>query len=143
MYKSHHNKDRVRPASPKTTDKARVTGKSNKANNVFADSKGDVHRKTDKGWEKKTQDGWKPEFSGNKPSQKPAQKPAQLPAQKPAQKPTQKPAQKPSQINPGSGGSSQQLNKSYNARQRGSKQTQNYNRTRTSGRSGGGGGKRR
>lgn len=143
--------DRTRPAqgNKNLNSKARP---STKPNNVYTDRKGNVYQRDKSGnWQNKNNKaGQKP---ATKPSQKPAQKPAQRPTQKPSQKPAKQPQNRPStgQSRPSTGMSNQQkqnLNRSYQNRSTGN---QNYNRSRSSGYSGGsrgggmsrGGGRRR
>jgi len=106
------------------------TRPSTKPNNVYADKKGNVYQR-DKGgnWENKN----------NKSTRQPSQQPSQKPSQKPAQQPQNKPSTGQTQQNRkgSSGMSSQQkqnLNRSHQNRSTG---TQNYNRARSSGYSGG------
>ncbi|MCF6169970.1 MAG: hypothetical protein L3J66_03220 [Bacteroidales bacterium] len=145
--------DRTRPAqgNKNLNKKARP---STKPNNVYTDKKGNVYQRDKSGnWENKnnkaTRPSQKPATKPNqKPTQKPGQKPATKPSQRPANQPSQKPGQKPARQpqtrpstgqnqRPSSGMSNQQkqnLNRSHQNRSTG---TQNYNRSRSSGYSGG------
>ncbi len=141
IYKSQGNKARVKFASSSPENKVKAAGKSNRPNNVYADKNGNVHRKTQQGWEKKTSDGWKTEFDpkqmGEKPSNKNAVKKNQANL-KFGQNPSKKSAVTRNK-------SRQQLDKSYKSRERGNKQSRNFNKSRSGGnrsRSGGGGGRR-
>ena len=75
-------------------------------NNVFAGSDGSIHRKTDKGWQQKTGSGW----SDRKPA-------SSIGKRTPSSRP------------------SSNLNRHSSSRQRGTARTNNYNRSRSSGRS--------
>jgi hypothetical protein len=123
LYKSQGNKARVKSSSPATDNKARAARKSNRPNNVYADKNGDVHRKTQQGWEKKASDGWKSEAKKGQAGQKFDQKPS-----------------KKSSVDRNK--SRQQLERSHNNRQRGSQQSRKFNQTRSGGGRRGGGGRR-
>ncbi len=122
LYRNQRNKART-TNSPATADKrAKASGMSNRANNVYSDRNGDVHRKTDKGWENRTKEGWKSEKGQQGKAQQQKAKPTQTQQQKSQQQKTQ------------------QLDRSYQDRQRGDQRTQSYNKARghSGGRSGGG-----
>ena len=141
------NKTRPAQGNKNLNNKARP---STKPNNVYADKKGNVYQRDKSGnWENKNNKAGRPstqpsQKAGQKPSQRPNQQPSQKPSQKPAkqpsQRPTTKPSQKPSQKpaqRPSTGMNQQQrqqMNRSYQNRSTG---TQNYNRSRSSGYSGG------
>jgi hypothetical protein len=127
IYKSQRNKTRMKSSSPSVRNKATAARKSNRPNNVFADKNGNVHRKTQQGWEKKTSAGWKTDLSSKTERKKPSNK-SSVDRNKPRQ----------------------QLDRSYKSRERGNKQSRNFNNSRSGGsrsrsggsRSGGGGGRR-
>jgi hypothetical protein len=119
LYRSQRNQART-TATPATAGSRAKTGAASKrANNVFADRDGDVHRKTDQGWEKRTKEGWQSEKSQRGQTQRPSEKAS------------------------GDIGSSRnkQLERSNRSRQRGEQRARSHNRAR--GRSGGGRGSRR
>jgi len=125
MYRSKANQARTTKPSSAARSPAKAGAASQRANNVFADRDGNVHRNTDQGWQKQTKDGgWQSDKS--KPSQ--AQKPSQQPSS------VSKPA------------TTQQLDRSSQARQRGDQRTRSYNsaRSHSGSRAGGhrGGGRR-
>ena len=134
MYNNQRNQARSTPQSQARNQ----TAGGNRANNVFADSSGNVHRRNDQGsWEQRSQNGWQGS-TGQQPStgQQSQQRPASTQTQ-----PTQRPAsQSYSQPSSSSNNASQnqQLNNSYNNRQRGSQRTNSYNRSRSSGSRGAG-----
>ncbi len=133
MYNNQRNQSRSTPQS-QARNTARSTAGSGRANNVFTDKSGNVHRRNDQGgWEQRTQNGWE----GG--SQQQGKQQAQQRASGSQGQPTQKPASQPSS-RPSSGGAStnQQLNRSYSNRQRGNQRSSSYNRSRS-----GGGGRRR
>lgn len=117
LYKNKRNEARVshHKGTPGSRPKADI-GKT-RPNNVYADNKGNVHRKTDKGWESRTKNGWQPE--------------------KGQQNKTTKNGQQRSDVNRTRQTQNQQLDKSYQNRQRGAQNTQH--RSRYSGGRGGGG----
>lgn len=150
MYRSQRNKARTTAPPASAGNRAKAGTARNRANNVYADKNGDVHRKTDKGWEKQTKDGWKSEKGQSSRDRQQMDKQRQSHQQK--AKPTKTQQQKPQQRQ------SQQLNRDHQARQRGDQRARNYQQTqrssgsrsgnRSSGRSGGrsggrGGGGRR
>lgn len=99
-------KDRARDRDDRPRTQERKTGTDRgRQNNVYADHKGNVHRRTEEGWQKRDKSGWS----------------------------------KPTRSYSSSGRSN--LNRDHSARQRGSQRTQNYQRSRSSSR--GGGGRRR
>jgi hypothetical protein len=123
LYKSQGNKARVRSSSPAMKNKAVSAGKSNRPNNVFADKNGDIHRKTQQGWEKKTSDGWKTDIKKDQSGQKFDQKPTKKSVKK--------------------NQSRQQLDKSSFSRERGNQQSRKFKQTRSGGSRMGGGGRKR
>jgi hypothetical protein len=130
LYRNQRNKART-TKSPATAGKgAKASGMSHRSNNVYADRNGDVHRNTDKGWEKRTKEGWKSEKSQTDKSRQQKTKPTQTQQQRSQQQKTQ------------------QLNRSHQARQQGDKRARSYNKSRrrshssrSGGRSRGGGGR--
>ncbi len=85
-----------------------ATSRKNK-NNLYSDKQGNVHRKTDKGWQQKGRDGWsKPESASRSSSAR-------------------------------SGSNRSDLNRQSQARSRGSSRTSNFQRQRSSSRSSSGG----
>lgn len=121
LYRNQRNQARTK-AMPAAAGKHSMAGASSKrANNVYTDSKGNVHRKTDQGWQERTKDSWKSQES--RPTQTQQQKPKSTQAQQ------QKPRQQ----------QTQQLERSSQARKQGNQRTRSYNKARgSSGRSGGG-----
>jgi hypothetical protein len=130
MYNSQRNKARSTPQS-QGRNQARATAASGRANNVYADRDGNVHRRTDQGgWEQKTRDGW--QSDGQRPQTQGSQsRPDSQPSQRPESQPSSKPSSRDS-----SKSRNQQLDRSYSQRQRGSQRSSSYNRSR------GGGGRR-
>jgi hypothetical protein len=148
------NRVQTGQANKNLNNKARP---STKANNVYADKKGNVYQRDKSGnWQNKNNKATRP---STQPSQKPSQKPSQQPSTQQRNKQTQdrsatkQPStQQRNNTRQSSGMSSQQkqqMNHSYQNRSTG---TQNYNRSRSSGYSGGsrsggsrggGGGRRR
>ncbi len=61
IYRSQSNKKRVSTQAGRASDRAKASVASKQVNNVFADKDGNIHRKSDKGWEQRTSDGWKSE----------------------------------------------------------------------------------
>lgn len=129
----HTGTARTQPANRTLNNKARP---STRPNNVFADKKGNVYQRDKSGnWQNK---------NNAKPAQRPTNQPSKQPATQPSKGTTQKPQARPStgqnrqtpQQRPSvSSQQKQQLNHSYQNRNRGN---QNYNRARTSGYGGGG-----
>ena len=117
MYNNKRNKGSVshHKGAPGSRPKANI-GKT-RPNNVYADNKGNVHRKTDKGWESRTKDGWQ--------------------SDKGQQNKTKNNGQQRSDVSRNKQSQNQQLNNSYQNRQRGAQNTQH--RSRSSGSRGGGG----
>jgi len=60
LYNSKRNKDRVKKTRDRKAggDRFKSSRDTSRKNNVFADKKGNVHRKTDNGWEKRNSSGW-------------------------------------------------------------------------------------
>ena len=122
IYHTQRNQARSKPVSDKVY-RANARPASGRANNVFADPNGNIHRKTEQGWEQRSKDGWK---------QQPSEKPSKQSSQRPAQGQSSKPS------GTGRSSSQQQLDRSNQARQRGTQRTNNFYQSR-----GGGGGRRR
>jgi hypothetical protein len=131
----------VRMARANNNNLNKKTRPSNKPNNIYTDRNGNVYQRDKSGnWENKI----------NRPSNQPSQRPTQKPTQKPQTRPSTGENLKNKQGSSGiSSQQRQQMNKSYQNRNRGN---QNYNRSNTYNRSGGvsrssganrGGGRRR
>lgn len=122
---------------PVTADRKQPRA-SNEKNNVLADRDGNVHRRTDKGWESRQNGSWQPNRDANarpggQPQARPAQPRPSQPSARPSQpssKPQARPSQRPNQSK------QQQLNRDYQARQRGAQRS-------SRGGGGRGGGRRR
>lgn len=117
LYRTQRNQARTTAPSATRSNRVKAGAASHRANNVFADRNGNVHRKTDQGWQKRTKEGWKAEkrqtgqtkksqrsISGTRKSRR-----------------------------------SQHLDRSYKARQRGEQRASSHHRARSGGRRGGGG----
>ncbi len=93
IYRSDRNKPRVKPASLPTR---RPTAKplDKQPNDIFTDRQGNVLRKTERGWEQRHKDGWRPKFS--EPSSRSSQRPTERPSTRPSQRPTERPSTQPS-----------------------------------------------
>ena len=142
IYRSQNNKARMSAQFDSASNRAKGSAASKRANNVFADKDGNIHRKSDKGWEQRTSDGWKSESSGLKSKEAGSkQKPSQTGS---GQKPSQTSKQKPSwhSSNQSSGKS---LEKSSQTRQRGAQRSSGHKSSGGGARGGGmrGGGGRR
>jgi len=146
MYNSSRNQARSTPQS-QARNQAQSTARSqaqstaqgqvrsqggaaaggSRPNNVYADQNGNVHRRTDQGWEQRSGNSWQTDNqqSGNQPQQS-RQDTAQ--SQRSSQ---QSSPQRSSSSN------QQQMDRSHNQRQRGNQRSNSYNRSR------GGGGRRR
>ena len=59
IYRSKRNMARTLPASGHARVRSDARRVSKRPNNVYADRKGNIHRKTDRGWQTRTRDGWK------------------------------------------------------------------------------------
>jgi hypothetical protein len=114
LYRNQRNQARTTAKSTAAGKRARTGAASSRPNNVYTDRKGDVHRKTDQGWEKRTGEGWQSEQGRSTQAQQ----------QKPRQQLTQ------------------QLDRSYQDRQRGNQRTHSYNQARRHSGGFGGGGRR-
>ncbi len=140
MYNNQRNKARSTPQS-QVRNKPTAAASTGRANNVYSDRDGNVHRRTDQGgWEQKTKDGWqgsqsRQDTNRSQPSQRPSSQPSTQPSYS-GSRPSSQPSTKQS-YGGGYQSSSQQLNKSYNNRQHGSQRTSNYNRSRSGGSRGG------
>jgi len=112
IYRSQRNQARTRPVTKQNRPNSQSRPSTTRANNVYTDRNGDVHRKTDQGWEKRTDKGWSQESAQNK------QQKSQTSQQQKKQS-TQKSTQKSNQRSSASS-SQQNLNKSHKSRQTGS-----------------------
>jgi len=143
LYNRPENRARNAP-----TDRAAQRDRSlapanrdNLQNNVFSDRDGNVYRRGDNGWERRDSSGWKRDGGGAAarpaaPTQRPSTRETAPSRPSVSNRPT--PSTRP--VSPSRPASPSRLDRDYNARQRGSSRTQNYNRSRgTSGGSRGGG----
>jgi hypothetical protein len=124
IYRSQRNRSRTMASPSKAGIKGNARTANNRPNNVYADRNGDVHRKTDKGWQTRTKDGWQGSQSGQSPRETRSS---------------------------GRSSNTRELDRSHQDRQRGDQRTHSYNRARSSshqkarshsGRRGGGGRRR-
>ena len=137
LYRSQRNKDRGAIARTQpVADRAKPVT-SNRSNDVFADRDGNVHRKTDQGWQERTTSGWQDQARDT--SRQGQDDRAAMNDQ--ARDRNQSSQRADRQGSGQSSGSRQQLDRSHEARQRGTQRTNSYNRSRGGGR--GGGGRRR
>jgi hypothetical protein len=122
--------NRARNASPATVqrDLQKARTATNRPNNLYADKSGAVARRNGNNWETRDTGSWKPAQNQGIASSRPVSQPSTRPSTMPSSRPSSRPASRPS-IDRGD------LNRSYNARQRGSsREMSNMNR---------GGGRRR
>ena len=149
LYRSQKNRNRVvRPAAFRARGKARLAKR--RANNVFTDRQGNIHRKTGNKWEKRTRKGWQKEILPNRqPSPKlrsvprsaklrPAQKPklrsnvsrpqGQLPSTLPKSSSKVRSATRPS----APATKTNNLERSSKSRRRGSRRSDDFQRSRPS-----------
>ena len=128
IYQNKRNQARTTASTATAKKSAMAGGAKKRDNNVFADQNGNVHRKTDQGWQTRTKDGWQSKQGGHTGTERSQ-------------------AYQSQRQSASSGGrtSTQQLDRSYQARQQGNQRTQSYNSARRSygsssmGRSRGGG----
>jgi len=101
---------------------------SNKPNNIYTDRDGNIHRRDNNGnWTREnTRPSTRPELPNKsaRPSTQPAQRPSTRPSTQPAQRPSTRPAQRPSP--------SQNLERQYNSRNRGTSRMNTYQKNRPS-----------
>ena len=153
---AHHNNiynrpdNRPRNAAPATREAGNRPGHApGQQNNVYADRDGNVYRRTDDGWQKRDGNEWsKTDRAGDagRPSTGDAARPS-TPSRNDGARPSQpstkqsQPSTRQTQPSTGAGN----LNRDYNARQRGSSRTNNYRSSGGGGSRGGrgGGGRRR
>ena len=155
MYKSQRNQSRAASASTMTRNKARsggmssraqaggVVGAGGRANNVYADKNGNVHRQTDQGWQQRSGDSWKSSQGREQAAQQKAQQSGKQPSQQAAQQRSQASSQQRSQQYQTSRGGSSDLNRSASSRQRSTQKSSSYRRSSGGGARRGGGGRRR
>jgi hypothetical protein len=129
MYNSSRNQARTTAqsraqstAQRQARDQAGGTAGGNRANNVYTDRQGDVHRRTEQGWEQRSGNSWQSERQ---------QSGSQSDRSRSDAARTQSSSRRQS--------SRQQLDRSHSQRQRGSQRSQSYRQSRR----GGGGGRRR
>jgi hypothetical protein len=149
MYKNSRNQSRIASGSSVARNSAKSNGLSNRANtsgaggranNVYADKNGNVHRQTDQGWQQRSGDGWKASEGGQQAAQQRGQESGKQPAQQTTQQRGQQSSQQ--QRNQSNRGGSSDLNQSSQSRQRGNQRSNSY-RSSSSGARRGGGGRRR
>jgi len=139
IYRSQNNKARISTRAGSISKGAKG---SHRANNVFADKDGNIHRKSAKGWDQRTADGWKPE-SGNLKSRQAGVKDAAS-KQKLSQAGSVKKQTKAAKQVPSWHSSVQSLDRSSQSRQRGAQRSRSSMQASGSARGGmsGGGGMR-
>lgn len=130
MYRNKKNKARTRPATRKTTRPSQAGNASNRKNNVYADKKGNVHRKNGQNWEQRKDNGWQ---SSDRTKQQ----------DKSASRPSTKPSKSTRTRQSSQTNRSSNLDRSHKARQHGSQRSQNFQRSANRGGGGRSGGGRR
>jgi hypothetical protein len=156
MYRSQNNKNKI--AQQPSAGNRPQARPSDKPNNVYADKNGNVYRRNDDGWQKREGNSWnKTDVPADRPStgDKAGARPEAGTRPSTGDRATTRPdtGSRPStgQVDRGSGGKTtspstgqragsgggSSLNRDYQARQRGTTRTNNYNRSRS------GGGRRR
>ncbi len=136
MYRNKRNQARTTAPSTSAVKRSKTGTAKKRDNNVFADRNGDVHRKTDHGWQTRTKDGWKSQKGQSTQQQRKQQQGTQK--QRTQTKQTQ-------QFKSGAKGraNTQEIERSNKARKRGYQRSRSYNKARGStspkGRSHGGG----
>ena len=126
VYRSQNNKTRMSTQFDSASNRAKGSAASKRANNVFADKNGNIHRKSDKGWEQRTSDGWSSKPNDQKSKEKNSgQKSLQTSKQRPAWHSSSK-------------SSGKSLEKSSQARQRGAQRSSRSMPSRSGGARGGG-----
>lgn len=138
MYNNQRNKGRSTQHS-QAKNRASAAPSTGRANNVYSDRDGNVHRRNDQGgWEQKTKNGWDGGSQKNKAqtSQRPTSQPTTQPSTQPSKPTTTRQATQSSYGGSTNRSTSQQLNNSYNNRQHGSQRTSSYNRSRGGSRGG-------
>ena len=133
LYRSQRNQDRgaITRQQP-TRDRAKPAG-GNCQNDVFADRDGNVHRKTDQGWQERTSNGWQDQ---DRDTSRQGQGERTANADRARNEPSQRTDRQSSSSR------TRQLDHSNAARQRGTQRTNSYNRSRGGGGRGGGGRRR-
>jgi hypothetical protein len=154
LYRSQNNKARgTQVRADKMDSRTRGQKAGNRQNNVYADRNGDVHRKTDQGWQQRTDQGWKnsPNDGRDRATTQPDRDGSRdmstadragsrdmSTAQRDTARDTSSNQQRSSR---------DQLDRSHDSRQRGNQRTTNYNASRggsmNRGGGRGGGGRRR
>jgi hypothetical protein len=120
LYRNQSNQKRVAAQTDAGKKRAKATTADKRPNNVYTDKNGDIHRKTDQGWENRTKDGWKSSEGESKKKQQ----------------------QIKTGDKSGKNNRSGQLEQNHKARQRGDQRTQNFKKgNRSSGKSRGSGGR--
>ncbi len=122
LYRSNNNPNRGAIASKQPARDRAKPATGNRSNNVYADRNGNVHRKTDQGWQERTDQGWQNQTRDKANTQDRSAA-------------TRESASNRNRDNRGS--STQQLNSSHQARQRGTQRTNSYNHARSGGSRGG------
>jgi hypothetical protein len=154
MYNSNRNQARTAPSSSAARNNARSNaasdraqaggaGAGGRANNVYADKNGNIHRQTDQGWQQRSGDGWQSSQGREQAGQQAAQQRSQQSGQQTSQQSSQQRSQQAqARSNTARSGGSSDLNRSANARQRGNQRSSSY-RSSGGGARRGGGGRRR
>lgn len=139
VYNSNRNKARTTPSSSAARNSAKSNaignraqsggvgaGGGGRANNVYADKNGNVHRQTDQGWQQRSGNSWKT-TEGRSQAVKETN-----------QQRSQQSTQQRSQQSGANKSRSNDLNRSSSARQRGNQRSSNYRQSRGGARRGGG-----
>jgi len=119
VYRSERNQARAKTQQV-AANRGRTTARAStgRANNVYADKNGNIHRKTNQGWETRTNSNWKSTQSYSDMAQRQAKQQQVRSSQTSQQRSVQQ---------------SRQLSSSYQARQQGSSRARSYSNARSSG----------
>ena len=133
LYRSQKNQARgTQVRADRMDNRARTKPAGDRKNDVFADRDGNVHRKTDQGWQERTNQGWENSRDTTQDRATTQQQRDSM-ADRGGSRDQPRNQQRSSR---------EQLDRSYNSRQRGSQRTASYNRSRGGGGRGGGGRRR-
>ncbi len=122
VYRSQRNQSRAKPMNSGAQNRDRAGVANSRFNNVYADKNGNVHRRTDQGWESRGRKGWQStqgqQSRAQAQSQQTQRSQDQRSQQAQQQRQQQQQAQRQQQHR------QQQLNQAYQARQRGNQRSQ-------------------
>ncbi len=139
LYRSQKNQARgTQVRADRSAAGARTRAATGKQNNVYADRDGNVHRRTDQGWQERTTQGWESRPDATREAVGQSAQLSQQQRDAVGERAGTADRSREQSMQSQQRNTQQQLDRTYQSRERGNQRTANYNRSRGGGGRGGG-----